>query len=231
MSSFVFYFHLFDVYSYSFCVHILLETLALIPNARRNKQMQFTIINYSMHAFSTSMKIIRYTTPQEIAEEFFPVRLKLYRDRKSVLESNLEFAAALSKNKARFIEMVTEEKIDLLRGRKSKDATITLLEGMKFSKLSELNSIKMNNTVAKRREADLKIGISVDGEEDQKGSINEYDYLLNMPLSSLTSDKIEALNEEASKTDEKLRRIKATTAQDMWKEDLDKLEPHLRYTT
>lgn len=223
----MFYFHLFDVHSYSFCVHILLGTLALTPNARRIKQIQFTIINCSMHAFSTRMKIIRFNTPQEIADEFFPVRLNLYRDRKSVLESNMEFAAALTKNKARFIETVTEEKIDLFRGRKSKEATITLLESMKFSKLSELNAIKMDNAIAKRRAADINIGVSVTGDDDKKGSINEYDYLLNMPLSSLTSDKIEALNEEASKIDKNLKRIKNTTAQDMWREDLDKLEPHL----
>ncbi len=172
------------------------------------------------------MKIVRYTTPQEIADEFFPVRLNLYRDRKSVLESNLEFAAALTRNKARFIETVSEAEIDLLRGRKSKEATIALLEDMKFSKLSELNSIKKNNDVAKRWSAE-SINDYSKAEDSQSGSINEYDYLLNMPLSSLTSDKIEALNEEAAKTDEKLKRIKNTTAQELWREDLDNLEPHL----
>ena len=173
------------------------------------------------------MKIVRYTTPQEIADEFFPVRLNLYRDRKSVLESNLEFAAALTRNKARFIETVSAAEIDLLRGRKSKEETIALLEDMKFSKLSELNSIKTNNVVAKRRSADIIIDRSKADDESRSGSINEYDYLLNMPLSSLTSDKIEALNEEATKTDEKLIRIRSTTAQELWREDLDNLEPHL----
>ncbi len=173
------------------------------------------------------MKIVRYTTPHEIANEFFPVRLNLYRDRKSVLESNLEFAAALTRNKARFIETVSASKIDLLRGRQSKEATIALLEDMKFSKLSELNSIKTNNAVAERRSADTIIDRSKVDDESQSRSMNEYDYLLNMPLSSLTTDKIEALNEEANKTDEKLKRIKNTTAQELWREDLDNLEPHL----
>ena len=172
------------------------------------------------------MKIVRYSTPQEIADEFFPVRLDLYRDRKSVLECNLEFDAALARNKARFIETVSAEKIDLLRGRKSKDATVAQLEDMKFSKLSELNSIKLNNSVSERRGTVVIDGSKRD-DESNKGSINEYDYLLNMSLSSLTLEKIEALRDEASKTDEKLKKIQNTTAEDLWIEDLDKLEPHL----
>ena len=155
------------------------------------------------------------------------MRLDLYCDRKSVLESNLEFAAALTRNKARFVEMVSAEKIDLLRGRKSKEATIAVLEDMKFSKLSELDSIKMNNAVAKRRSAEVVDDGSKLDDESQKGSINEYDYLLNMPLSSLTSDKIESLNDEATKTDEKLKKIQNIRAEDLWNEDLDRLEPHL----
>jgi DNA topoisomerase-2 len=139
----------------------------------------------------------------------------------------LEFAAALTRNKARFVEMVSAEKIDLLRGRKSKEATIAVLEDMKFSKLSELDSIKMNNAVAKRRSAEVVDDGSKLDDESQKGSINEYDYLLNMPLSSLTSDKIESLNDEATKTDEKLKKIQNIRAEDLWNEDLDRLEPHL----
>jgi len=171
------------------------------------------------------MKIIRYKTPEQIANEFFPVRLDLYCDRKSVLESSLEFAATLTRNKARFIEMVSAEKIDLLRGRKSKEAAIAMLEDMKFSKLSELDSIKMNNAVAKRRSAEVVFDGSKVGDENQKEA--EYDYLLNMPLSSLTSEKIESLNDEATRTDEKLKKIQNTRAEVLWNEDLDRLEPYL----
>lgn len=178
----------------------------------------------NMNAFATDMKIVRYKSPEEIADAFFPVRLDLYADRKSVLESNMEHSAMLMRNKARFIEAVSADQIDLLHGRKSKDATNELLEEMGFAKISELNAIKMNNTVAKRRSAAEGPSIEEDGSKD---SSKEYDYLLNMPLSSLTAEKIDALNDEASKTDAKLDTIKNTTASDLWREDLDKLEPHL----
>ncbi|KAL7541609.1 hypothetical protein ACHAXR_013350, partial [Thalassiosira sp. AJA248-18] len=182
----------------------------------------------NMHAFTTDMKIARYKTPQEIANAFFPIRLDLYADRKSVLESNMEYSATLMRNKARFIEAISADKIDLLRGRKSKEATNAMLTEMGFSKHSELDAIKMNNTVAKRRYAAEAIsdGSMVD-DDVPKDLTKEYDYLLNMPLSSLTSEKIEALNNEASKTDAKLEKIKDTSPSDLWREDLDNLEPHL----
>lgn len=178
----------------------------------------------NMHAFTTKSKIARYTKPQEIADVFFPIRLALYADRKSVLESNMEHSATLLRSKARFIKAVAANDIDLLHGQKSKEATNAMLEDMDFSKSSELSAIKRNNTVAKRRSV---FDSSTDVLMTEEDRAKEYDYLLSMPLSSLTSEKISALNEEASNTETKLANIKNTTASDLWREDLEKLEPHL----
>jgi hypothetical protein len=48
-----------------------------------------------------------------------------------------------------------------------------------------------------------------------------------MPLSSLTMEKIDSLNEEALKTETKLNEIKNSSKEDFWNSDLDKLEPHI----
>jgi DNA topoisomerase-2 len=144
-----------------------------------------------MHAFTPDMSIFRYKTPEDIADAHFPVRLALYEDRKSVLESNMEYSAALMKNKSDFIQAVSENKVDLLHGRKSRDATISLLEEMGFSKQSDLDAIKMNNSVTKRRATDGAVteDESLADLDDTNDSSKEYDYLLNLPLSSLTSGK------------------------------------------
>jgi DNA topoisomerase-2 len=144
----------------------------------------------NMHAFTPSMSIARYPTPEDIADEYFPVRLGLYADRKSVLESNMEYSASLAKNKARFIQAVSENKIDLLHGKKSKDATTSLLQEMEFAKQSDLDAIRMNNTVAKRRASAVIVANDEPLSEDSTISDSkEFDYLLNLPLSSLTSGK------------------------------------------
>ena len=101
---------------------------------------------------------------------------------------------------------------------------------MGFAKNSDLDAIKSNNTVAKRHTANNKVNSGSLGGEDneQRDSyMKEYDYLLNMPLSSLTTDKIDALNDDATQTTRKLQRIKNTSPSDLWMEDLDRLEPHL----
>lgn len=184
----------------------------------------------NMHAFTPDMSIVRFNTPRDIADAFFPIRLGLYSDRKSVLESNMEYSATLMRNKARFIEAVSTNSIDLLHGKKSKDATNALLEEMHFVKQSDLEVIKSNNTVAKRR-ATIDVGMDEElGQESgasSKDPSKEYEYLLSMPLSSLTTEKIEALKSEASKMDLKMEEMKNTTASDLWTRDLDKLESHL----
>ena len=149
----------------------------------------------NMHAFTPDMRISRYKTPQDIADEYFPVRLELYSDRKSVMESNMEYSASLMKNKSRFIQAVSENTIDLLHGKRSKEATISLLEEMEFTKQTDLDAIKMNNAVAKRRALNAAINDEPSENENDSHSKKEYDYLLNLPLSSLTSGKLFHLNE------------------------------------
>jgi len=105
----------------------------------------------------------------------------------------MEYSASLMKNKSRFIQAVSEDKIDLLHGRKSKDATTMLLQDMGFSKQSDLDAIKMNNDVARRHAFDnTTYKESSEHEADTNDFSKEYDYLLNLPLSSLTSGEFTA---------------------------------------
>jgi DNA topoisomerase-2 len=58
-------------------------------------------------------------------------------------------------------------------------------------------------------------------------STGEYDYLLSMPLSSLTSERIVDLREDADKKEKEMLETKATTAKDLWMKDLDNLAAQL----
>ena len=48
-----------------------------------------------------------------------------------------------------------------------------------------------------------------------------YDYLLSMPLSSLTLEKVEALQAEAEDNRMTVERLRSTTEKQMWVADLD----------
>ena len=213
----------------SFDVKMNMAKLARIMKGDiyRTFKLRNSLSTRNMHAFSPAVDIVRYKTPSDIVEEFFPIRLGLYADRKSVLESNMEYSATLMRNKARFIEAVSTNDIDLLNGKKSKVDTNKLLEDMNFVKQSDLEVIKSNNTVAKRRASDIRNASDETDQDSVKDASKEYDYLLSMPLSSLASEKIDALSMEAVKMDQKLEELRNTAVEDLWQNDLDKLESHL----
>jgi DNA topoisomerase-2 len=194
-------------------------------------KLRNSLLTSNMHAFDATGTIKKYETPEEIANDFFPIRMKLYEDRKSVMESEMEYLSLLARNKAKFIQTVTSNEIDLLRGKRSKRDLTNRLHELDFSTISDLRTIRSNNEPFRRK----KLSTSFAFDEAKAGEVDldndglgEFDYLLNMPLSSLTTEKFSGLLEEASLKDKELGITKATTAADLWRQDLDKLDPQLQ---
>src|SRR3569832_1204614 len=67
----------------------------------------------NMHAFDAENRIQKFDSAESIADAYFPIRMSLYRDRKSLLESERNYSATTLRNKARFIEAVTNGQIEL----------------------------------------------------------------------------------------------------------------------
>lgn len=177
----------------------------------------------NMHAFDHNNNIQKYSSPDEIVEAYFPVRMGLYHDRKSVLECSKEYETELIRNKARFIENVVDGKIDLIKGSKTKQDTIQQLLEQNYSKFCDLQKILKKNSDETTKSSKIIDETMIDGEMSK-----QFDYLLNMPLSSLTGDKVESLITEAEKTKKELEAIKDATPESLWHHDLDKLEVALK---
>lgn len=179
----------------------------------------------NMHAFDADGSMRRFSTPEDIADSYFSTRLSLYEDRKSVLESKLNHASALLKNKARFIEMVADGKLALLGGNVSKDDSFAKLKELNFQSSVDLEQIRTDNSLRrKRKENDVS---PVDDGDDAPQSGSEYDYLFKMPLSSLTTDKIAELNKDVATAQANLKEIQQSETTEVWMRDLDKLASHL----
>lgn len=178
----------------------------------------------NMHAFDADGVMSNFETPEDIIEVYFPVRMALYEDRKSVVESEMKYNAALHRSKARFIELVIAGEIDLISGKKTKQDIAARLCDLNFSPSSTLNEIRNDNAIFRRRHQTPSI--TLDGNSDGTND-SEFDYLLNMPLSSLTTEKVLSLREEAAKKEHNLELARKTTASDLWIRDLDRLEPFL----
>ena len=172
----------------------------------------------NMHAFDPERNVKKYLSPDMIADDFFPIRNQLYHDRKRAVESSKEYAAAIVRNKAQFIEMVVDGSINLINANTSKLDTIHALRGFNFDSQSELELIKCKGNDSTALDHPKK-----SSRNDEK----EFDYLLNLPLQSLTSDKINSLQAENLKTEKELQVIKGKTPEDLWLGDLDRLESHI----
>ena len=220
---------------------------AQLNRIRKNLEKAFKLENQmlltNMNAFDSDMCIQKFDSPEDIVNAYYPVRMALYHDRKIVLESSKEYSTSIAQNKARFIEHVMDGTIDLLQGKKSKMDTVHKLEDLGFASMASLEKIlkkgrKKKNHKDTETDSAHKDGLSSSNVDDAsmdtmiQGGKDEitksYDYLLNMPLASLTSDRIDALQHEAEKTKEELLHIHNATAESLWHGDLDKLDEYLQ---
>jgi DNA topoisomerase-2 len=148
----------------------------------------------NMHLFDASGQIQRFETPWDILCEYAPVRLSGYVLRRQKLLERLRSESSLLFNRVRFIELVMDDVIVL--SRKSREEVELCLE-----------------------EHGLERGGS-----SASDSAPSYDYLLDMPLSSITSERKAALDAQLSSKLAEIARIENTTPEDMWLCDISALE-------
>lgn len=211
--------------SVSFTVNANSASLARMVKSGAHKKfkLETSLPKTNMHAFDANNTIQKFRSAQDIADCYFPTRLALYHDRKSVLESEMDYSATMLRSKARFVTAVTDGRIELVRGTKTKEETVAALEELAFPTSSQLREIRSSNSLASRRKDTSDNSEAVNTQRTTK----EFDYLLNMPLSSLTADKIQDLHREAAKTEKDLTETRNTSPEDLWRADLDNLAPHI----
>ena len=133
----------------------------------------------------------KYNNVEEILNEFYPLRLKMYQKRK--LHQLKEMNAKLTKlkNKTTFLTMVSKGEINLIN-RKKIDLEQDLLN---------LNFIPETNLMDTNDEEEGAVGESTSGTKSVGHSSaaaaasattrSNFDYLLRTPLSSITLDHVE----------------------------------------
>jgi DNA topoisomerase-2 len=131
----------------------------------------------------------------------------------------------MMRNKARFIQAVADGEIELVRQRQTKEETIARLVELGFDNSTTLKTIRRDNALYKKREL-LKTPEEL-ADDDAVEEEGHYDYLLNMPLSSLNAEKIQELHRDAEKNESQNEELKKTSPEDLWRNDLDRLEAHL----
>jgi DNA topoisomerase-2 len=150
--------------------------------------------------------LYRYANPEDLLTDFYPVRLQAYVKRKAMMEAALQRELLVLDNKTRFIEAVIKGTV-VVNNRKKKDIEKDL-QTKGFAAISK--DFLKEATEEQDKEADAAA-------EAATG----YDYLLNMPIYSLTQEKVQALQGERDKKAAELETLRAKTEKDLWNADLD----------
>jgi DNA topoisomerase-2 len=163
--------------------------------AEKMLQINSTWHTTNMVCFSPEMKIKRYATVGDMMEDYYQVRLKGYDTRKALELQRLERELQEYDAKARFLQAILDDKIDL---RRKSDEDIVV--AMKHHKLPALDAM------------------------DKPDEADSYEYLLKMRMDRVKSSAVEEARKHVEAAKSSLELLRATTAENLWLRDLDGFE-------
>jgi len=163
--------------------------------------------------------IAKYETTKDIFEEFFQVRLDFYRKRKDFLIERMRMQCEKLKNMVRFITEVVEGQLIVMK--KKRVDLIAELRKRGYKAFPP----EPKRTVAKGA-VDYDAPVATEQDADQAGDTAgsaDYNYLLSMPIWSLTYERVEKLRKELADKEQEFKILYSTDFKDLWLRDLDNL--------
>ncbi|XP_077490321.1 DNA topoisomerase 2-alpha-like [Amblyomma americanum] len=185
-------------------------------------KLQSSLTTSSMVLFDSKGVLTTFRTPEEILKDFYSTRLEGYKKRKAYMMGLLSAEAKKLENQARFIL----EKIDNLikiENRRRKEMIATLRE-------RNYDPDPLVEWKKQQSQQQDKPDTQDEGEEDAEGGDKDgeagsagYNYLLGMPLWSLTRERKEDLLAKRDQKREEVETLRRKTPEDLWDEDLNAL--------
>lgn len=172
-------------------------------------KLSTTLNTSNMVLFDPEGKIKKYNNVSEIMEEFYKVRLDYYEKRKQFLIAKLLRDYEIVSNKAKFINEILNQTL-ILNNLKKKEI-ISLLIKKNFKKMSEI----------KKKENNPKPFENEEEKEKEYSEETEFNYLLNMPIWTLSHEKVEALHNELKTKKNELDIMMSKSKEEMWITDLN----------
>jgi len=203
-----------------FVVHMSEEK---IRAAERDKglhsyfKLQTTISNTSMVLFDHLGCLRKYETVEEILKEFFDLRLKMYEKRKKYMVGCMESEAGQLSNRARFILEKCDGTIKIEN--KKKKLMIEELSRRGFHS-DPIKAWKKTQAQSSEENLDGTVMEQSDDEDADDGD-KDFDYLLGMPMWNLTQEKKDEICRKRDEKQKELKKLQATSKEDMWLADLD----------
>ena len=154
-----------------------------------------TISTSNMCLFNSECIIHKYNNINEIIHEFYNTRLRLYTSRKQYLLSKMKLDIEILNQKMLFILGIINEEIII--NKRSKNDIIKQLEDKKFKKMDTQNTF------------------------NDDGS---YNYLINMPIYSLTLEKKIELETDYKNKEIEFNKLESVSVKEIWLSELEDFE-------
>eukprot|EP00178_Gracilaria_changii_P015956 TRINITY_DN448_c0_g1_i1.p2 TRINITY_DN448_c0_g1~~TRINITY_DN448_c0_g1_i1.p2 ORF type:complete len:1029 (-),score=202.61 TRINITY_DN448_c0_g1_i1:8870-11956(-) len=193
------------------------------PAAYKKLKISSSLSTNNMVLFDKDGRIRKYDSPQEIIKEFFGTRYELYEKRRLYILEELQKELLRLDNKQRFILMVVDGKLKV--SKRKKVEIISDLKRLKFDPIPRGGKRKESEGDELDEDND---GGDVEGSSLHTEDEKNYDYLLSMPLWSLTFEKVQQLRSQRDKKEAEIHEMEAKTVKHLWEADLQELEEALR---
>ena len=174
-----------------------------------------TVSTTNMHLFDAQCKLHKYGSVEEIIDAFCLVRLDTYTKRKAHQMADMERILVKLTNKALYIQCALDGSIDLRH--KTSEEIDALLLSKKLVKIAR--GVKPSSP--KTPLGDLRSMCDV---EDIMCLDESYDYLVKMPMVSVSKENVAKLMKEKGDTEAELAVLRATTIEQMWLRELATFE-------
>ena len=185
-----------------FCKAEDLDALIKTNTLEKTLRLSRSFTTNNMYLFSDNLMLTKYKSATDILLDFYDLRIEFYEKRRLYLIKQLQNELTLLNSKIRFINEYINGTLDI--NRKSRDYIISLLEERDYPKLS----------------SDLKEDID---QEDGTGGTKSFDYLVRMPLISLSLEKIQELEKHRDTKQNELNTLQKKTERDLWRDDLQNI--------
>jgi DNA topoisomerase-2 len=171
-----------------------------------------SVATSNMVAFDPQGRIHKYANVEEIMDEYYTFRLDLYAKRKAHLLAEMGRELDKLSNQARFVQMIIDGK--LVISKKKKAVLVAELKKHGFKSITK---------VEEAAEAGETEPAMQDGDEDENLELaaSSYDYLLGMPLWSLTQERVEKLRKQIGDKEIEVDELIKLSKEDLWRRDLD----------
>jgi DNA topoisomerase-2 len=158
----------------------------------------------TMNLYDENNRLKNFKSPEEILEYYYHKRLEYYGLRRLNLIKILEQELLLLSTRARFILDVIN---DIVKVRNIPE--VEIIKQLKTHKYSMM----VDNVLIEYEK--------LNPEQQENGS---YDFLIAMPIRSMTKEKVEDLLKEKEKRSTELEILRKKTEKDIWEEDLKMFE-------